>query len=135
LGTRRTPQREAASLPEKKFIGRGSVWALAIRPRGANKPGGILDLASLVRGKFLPLESASLPEKKFVGPSSVAFANFGVATVSQSMEPLTYERVVDQLVNSLAEQRRLRLERQLGYIALAQAILAEDTGDLVDVAA
>ena len=54
------------------------------------------------------------------------------------MQRPSYERVVDELVNALAERRRARAERHSAYLALAQAILAEDSfehGDAVDVAA
>jgi hypothetical protein len=54
------------------------------------------------------------------------------------MERLSYERVVDELVSALAEKRRSRIERHSAYVALARAILADDTfelGDLTDVAA
>lgn len=49
------------------------------------------------------------------------------------MERLSYERVVDELVAALSEQRRSRLERHSGYIALARAILADDTFERVDL--
>jgi hypothetical protein len=39
----------------------------------------------------------------------------------------SYESVVDQMVRALAEQRRARLERHAAYVALARAILDDDT--------
>jgi len=54
------------------------------------------------------------------------------------MERLSYERVVDELVNALAEKRRSRLERHSAYVALARAILSDEgfeLGDRADVAA
>ena len=54
------------------------------------------------------------------------------------MERLSYERVVDELVNALAENRRSRIERHSAYVALARAILSDDVlefGELADVAA
>ena len=50
------------------------------------------------------------------------------------MERLSYERVVDELVNALAEKRRAHIERHSAYVALAQAILVDDTFERVDVA-
>jgi len=50
------------------------------------------------------------------------------------MERLSYELVVDELVNALAERRQSRLERHSAYVALAQAILAEDTFEGVGLA-
>jgi hypothetical protein len=45
----------------------------------------------------------------------------------------SYERVIDQMVSALAEQRRTRLERHAAYVALARAILDEDTLQLRDL--
>jgi len=45
----------------------------------------------------------------------------------------SYERVVDQMVSALAEQRRTRLERHAAYVALARAILDEDTLEFSEV--
>jgi hypothetical protein len=50
------------------------------------------------------------------------------------MERLSCERVVDELVNALAEKRRSRLERNSAYVALARAILADDIAELGDAA-
>jgi hypothetical protein len=50
------------------------------------------------------------------------------------MHRLSYESVVDQMVNTLAENRRSRMERQAAYVALARAILADEVpeaGELV----
>ena len=43
------------------------------------------------------------------------------------MHRLSYESVVDQMVSSLAENRRSRLERHAAYVALAHAILADES--------
>jgi hypothetical protein len=45
------------------------------------------------------------------------------------MDRLSYESVVDQMVSALAESRRARLTRDAAYIALARAILEDDTAD------
>jgi hypothetical protein len=42
------------------------------------------------------------------------------------MHRLSYESVVDQMVHTLAENRRSRMERQAAYVALARAILADN---------
>ena len=42
------------------------------------------------------------------------------------MQRPSYEGVVDQMVHALAETRRARLERHAAYVALANAILADD---------
>jgi hypothetical protein len=39
----------------------------------------------------------------------------------------SYESVIDQMVSALAENRRSRLERHAAYVALAHAILDDDT--------
>jgi hypothetical protein len=45
----------------------------------------------------------------------------------------SYESVVDQMVSALAESRRSRLERHSAYVALARAILDDDTVDRRDL--
>jgi hypothetical protein len=45
----------------------------------------------------------------------------------------SYESVVDQMVSALAEQRRSRLERHAAYVALARAILDDDTVERRDL--
>jgi hypothetical protein len=45
----------------------------------------------------------------------------------------SYESVVDQMVSALAESRRSRLERHAAYVALARAILDDDTVDRRDL--
>ena len=42
------------------------------------------------------------------------------------MHTLTVDAVVDEIVATLAQQRRLTCERDAGYIALARAILADE---------
>ena len=45
----------------------------------------------------------------------------------------SYESVVDQLVSALAQSRRSRLERHAAYVALARAILDDDTVERRDI--
>jgi hypothetical protein len=45
------------------------------------------------------------------------------------MHRLSYESVVDQMVSTLAENRRSHMERQAAYVALARAILADDSSE------
>jgi hypothetical protein len=45
----------------------------------------------------------------------------------------SYESVVDQMVSALAETRRSRLERHAAYVALARAILDDDTVERRDL--
>lgn len=45
----------------------------------------------------------------------------------------SYESVIDQMVSALADSRRSRLERHAAYVALARAILDDDTVDRRDL--
>ena len=50
------------------------------------------------------------------------------------MHRLSYESVVDQMVSSLAENRRSRIERHAAYVALAHAILADESPEYRELA-
>ena len=53
--------------------------------------------------------------------------------VPLGMHRPSYESVVDQLVSALAQSRRSRLERHAAYVALARAILDDDTVEGRDI--